>query len=60
MMRQKEISKMMYSYGFYLARSRKHNIWKNESGEIIVASSTPSCPFAFHKIRRRLEKLNKQ
>ena len=57
-MRTKEISNMMLSYGFSLIRVKKHNIWKNELGKIIVASNSPSCPYTFIKLKRRAEKLS--
>tara|TARA_B100000035_G_C20976160_1_gene543253 strand:- start:612 stop:971 length:360 start_codon:yes stop_codon:yes gene_type:complete len=52
----KEIMKMMTDSGFYLARKNNHNIWKNSDGMMIVASSSPSCPYTLIKLKRRINK----
>ena len=52
----KEIMKMMADSGFYLARKNNHNIWKNSDGVMIVASSSPSCPYTLIKLKRRINK----
>ena len=51
-----EIIKMMADSGFYLARKNNHNIWKNSDGAMIVASSSPSCPYTLIKLKKRIKK----
>ena len=51
-----EIIKMMANSGFYLARKNNHNIWKNNDGVMIVASSSPSCPYTLIKLKKRIKK----
>ncbi len=51
---EKQINKMIRENGYFLVRSHKHNIWKNNVGEIIVSSKSPSCPFTYKKIRNRI------
>lgn len=52
----REIMKMMTNNGFYLARKNNHNIWKNSNGAMIVASSSPSCPYTMIKLKQRINK----
>jgi len=36
----KQIEKLMLSRGYRLARSRKHNVWVNNKGQVITTSKT--------------------
>ncbi len=51
---ERQIDKIIRENGYILVRSQKHNIWKNNTGEIIVSSKSPSCPFTYKKIRNRI------
>jgi len=38
----KKLEKLMLSHGYRLARSKKHNIWVNNKGQMITTSKTTS------------------
>lgn len=57
MIRKNEESRYLSKSGYSLKRSRNHNIWQNQEGEIIVTSSTPSCPYSFIKLKKRIKSL---
>ncbi len=58
MIRKNEESKYLSKSGYFLKRSKKHNIWTNKEGAMIVASSTPSCSYSFAKLKKRIKSLS--
>jgi uncharacterized lipoprotein YajG len=54
----KQLEKMMLSHGYRLARSKKHNIWVNNKGQMITTSKTTSDGSRFLKnVERDIRKL---
>lgn len=47
----------MKSYGFYLHRSSKHLIWKNENGITVTTSKTPNGVNALKQAERTVKKV---
>ena len=52
-----EIAKLMLKNGYQLVRKKNHAIWKNDDGNIIVASRSPSCPYTIMKLEKRINKI---
>tara|TARA_Y100000996_G_C22410697_1_gene597119 strand:- start:328 stop:513 length:186 start_codon:yes stop_codon:yes gene_type:complete len=52
-----EIAKLMLKNGYQLIRRKNHAIWKNDDGDIIVASRSPSCPYTIMKLEKRINKI---
>lgn len=56
----KQIEKLMLSRGYRLARSKKHNIWVNNKGQMITTSKTTSDAARLLKnIERDIRKLER-
>ena len=49
---ENEITKLMIKNGYQLIRKKNHAIWKNDDGDIIVASRSPSCPYTVMKLEK--------
>ena len=54
---ENEIAKLMLKNGYQLVRKKNHAIWKNDDGNIIVASRSPSCPYTIMKLEKRINKI---
>lgn len=53
----REIESMVGPQGWYLARARKHLIWRNEAGDQVVCSSSPSDRArAMHKVKKEFRR----
>ena len=52
-----EIAKLMLKNGYQLIRRKNHAIWKNDDGNIIVASRSPSCPYTIMKLEKKINKI---
>ena len=58
MTRKNEEAKYLRKSGYSLKRSKKHNIYENKEGAIIVVSSPPSCSYSFAKLKKRIKSLS--
>jgi len=54
---QKELRLIMSRHGFSIHRQSKHLIWRNEAGQTITTSSTPSDGNALRQIERQVRRL---
>ena len=54
---ENEIAKLMLKNGYQLVRKKNHAIWKNDDGNIIVASRSPSCRYTIMKLEKRINKI---